>query len=162
MLKIVVLAGIAALCAITLDTSAQDLGSDYKTSVGVKFGWWEGGSLSVKHFVKENVAVEALLSFWQYGGEACGLYEFHGKIPNVDGLKWYVGGGGHVGVYNTDWAKNYPDRPGQVYLGPDGVLGIDYKFTGAPIDLSFAVHPRFDIPGGYFNVWGGLGVRFAF
>jgi hypothetical protein len=160
--KRVFLLGVLVCCALSTKLSAQSLDADYKTAVGVKFGWWESASLSVKHFIKDNTAIEGLLYFWQYGGEGCGLYEYHGAISTVTGLKWYVGGGGHFGVYNTDWAKHVPNSHSGTYLGPDAILGVDYKLTGAPIALSFDVQPRFDVPGGYISVWGGLGVRFAF
>lgn len=162
MKRIVVLAAIAACCALALPVAAQSSDQTYQNAIGVNFGWWSGGSLSLKHFIKDDVAIEARLSFWEYGGEACGLYEYYGDFGNVSGLRWYVGAGGHAGVYNHDWSKYYPNRQDGAYLGPDGVLGIDYKFEGAPIDVSFDIQPRFDFPGAYFNVWGGLGVRFAF
>lgn len=154
---------IAACCALALPTYAQtEDDATYRNAVGVTFGWWRGAALSLKHFVTDEVALEAKLSFWNYGGEVCGLFEYYGDFGTVPGLKWYAGGGAHIGVYNQDWAKYYPARSDGLYAGPDGILGIDYKFPTAPIDLSFDVEPRVDIPGAYFNVWGGLGVRFAF
>ncbi len=147
---------------LSLSASAQDVGSTYQTAVGVKFGWWDGLAVSVKHFISDNVALEAQASFYRYGGEGTGLYEYYGNIPSVEGLKWYAGVGGHLGSYNTTYAHNYESRSSGVYFGPDAILGVDYKFTGAPIDLSFDIQPRVDVPGPYFNLWGGLGVRFAF
>ena len=153
---------VVALSAIVLDSSAQSMGSDYQTAIGVKFGWWSGGAIDAKHFIKDNVAIEGELSLYRYGAEVNGLYEYYGNFSSVEGLKWYAGFGGHIGGYNNTYAHNYPNRSSGVFFGPDGVLGIDYKFTGAPINLSFDVQPLIDIPGSYFNVWGGLGVRFAF
>ncbi|TDX00975.1 hypothetical protein [Dinghuibacter silviterrae] len=157
---------LAACCTFAHPAAAQEAaqGGDqtYQNAVGVTFGWWNGASLSLKHFIKDDAAIEVRASFYQYGGELCGLYQFYGDFGNVAGLRWYAGGGAHAGAYNNRWTKNYPSRPDGVYLGPDGVLGVDYKFDSAPIDLSFDIQPRVDIPGGYFNVWGGLGVRFAF
>jgi hypothetical protein len=161
----ILLAAIAACCFFARPAAAQDdraADQTYQNAVGVTFGWWNGASLSVKHFFKDNEAIEARATFWQYGGELCGLFEYYGDFGNVSGLRWYVGGGGHAGGYNHQYAKYYPDRPDGAYFGADGVMGVDYKFDGAPIDLSFDVQPRVDVPGGYFNVWGGLGVRLAF
>lgn len=162
MRKILVLSLVAILCLGTLVSSAQSMNSDYQNAIGVKFGWWNGAAIDGKHFIKDNTAIEAEVSIFNYGAEVNGLYEWYGNFSSVEGLKWYVGGGGHVGGYNHTYAHNYPNRTSGVFFGPDGVLGVDYKFTGAPINLSFDVQPLFDVPGMYFNVWGGLGVRFAF
>lgn len=161
MKKYLVMAAVVFYASVTA-ASAQSTGPDYSTGVGVKFGWWNGAGISVKHFMNSNAALEGILSLWHYGGEICGLYEYHGDIAGAQGLKWYVGAGAHVGIYNNNYGEVYPARSTGVYLGPDGVLGLDYKITGAPIDLSLDIQPRIDIPGLYFYVWGGLGVRFAF
>lgn len=95
--KPVFLLGVLVCCALTTKLSAQSLDPDYKTAVGVKFGWWESASLSVKHFISDHTAIEGLVYFWQYGGEGCGLYEYHMAIPSVEGLKWYAGGEGISG-----------------------------------------------------------------
>ncbi len=48
----------AAILFGALQASAQNLGSDYKTSIGMKVF---PAALSAKHFVQENRAVEGLL-----------------------------------------------------------------------------------------------------
>jgi hypothetical protein len=162
MKRIVAPAILVACLAIARPTAAQSTDQTYKNAVGVTFGWWNGASVSVKHFFNENTVGEVRVSFWQYGGEVCGLYEHYEDFGTVPGLKWYAGVGGHGGSHNNGYAKYYPSRTDGLYAGPDGILGVDYKFSGAPIDVSFDVQPRLDIPGPYFSVWGGLGVRFAF
>jgi len=46
----------------------------------------------------------------------------------------------------------------------DGVLGLDYKISGAPINVSIDWQPSLNLIGHtYFEGgWGGLGVRFTF
>ena len=135
--------------------------SSYKTAVGIKV---YPGSITIKHFTKDNIAIEGLGYFWQYGFRLTGLYELHGNIPGAEGLKWYVGPGAHIGFYNNQWTRDYPDRTGGAALGVDGVLGLDYKIKGAPINISFDWQPSFNIIGYiYFEGgWGGLSVRYAF
>src|SRR4030095_4766619 len=82
---------------------SQSMGYDYRTALGVKVGWWGGGSISVKHFIRDQAALEVLLSFWRNGFNVAGLYEWHGDFANTNGLKWYVGGGGHIGFYNDKY-----------------------------------------------------------
>lgn len=153
---------IVAMIATTKMSQAQSLGSNYRTGLGVKLEYWEGGAISIKHFVKPSAALEGLISFWRYGTQFTGLYEFHGPITGAPGLKWYIGPGGHIGFWSDRWKNDYPDRSVGAYFGLDGVLGLDYKFRGAPINLSLDIQPGFDIPYGYFYVAGGLGIRFTF
>ena len=128
---------------------------EYKTALGVKF---YPGAVSLKHFVKPEAAVEGLGYFWNHGMRITGLYEFHHNINDVNGLKWYVGPGAHVGFYNN----KYYD--GGTFIGIDGVIGLDYKFKGAPINLSLDWQPSFEFGdgAGFSGNWGGLAIRYVF
>ena len=139
---------------------AQPTGSSYTTAVGVKI---YPGSISAKHFYQTNRAVEGLLYLWNYGMRVTGLYEIHGDFTTVDGLKWYIGPGAHIGFWNNNWREAYPSRQSGVAMGVDGVLGLDYKIKGAPINVSLDWQPSFNIIGySYFEgAWGGLGIRYT-
>lgn len=160
MRKALFLVSIVSFLAVN-KLSAQAMGSAYETAIGVKF--WPG-ALSIKHFTSDNTALEGLVNFWDHGFRLTGLYELHGDISGAPGLKWYVGPGAHIGWYNGGWYRDgdyYGD--GSLSLGVDGVLGVDYKISGAPIALSLDIQPFFELlDHPYFNVWGGLGVRYAF
>ena len=139
----------------------QNTGSDYKTALGVKV---YPGAVTVKHFLNNNAAVEGLGYVTTDGFRLTGLYELHYGLGDVEGLKWYVGGGGHAGIWSDSWKNKYPTREGGLAIGVDGVLGLDYKIKGAPLNLSFDWQPSFNIIGyNYFEGgWGGLGVRYTF
>jgi hypothetical protein len=129
--------------------------SSYTTAVGVKF---YPGAISVKHFVGDNKAVEGLAYFWNRGFRVTGLYEIHFDINDVAGLKWYIGPGAHVGFYGSKYG-------GGTSIGVDGVLGLDYKIQGAPINLSLDWQPSFEFANNYGNGftggWGGFGIRYT-
>lgn len=130
-------------------------GSTYRTALGVKV--WDGGGISFKHFVSGNNALELIGYFWNRGTRITGLYEIHGPISGARGLQWYIGPGAHIGFYNT--------RNGDgAFAGIDGVLGLDYKFNGAPINISLDWQPSFEFGDnrGFYSGWGGLGVRYTF
>lgn len=134
---------------------------EYRTALGVKF--WPGG-ITIKHFVRDNRAIEGIAYFWNHGFRFTGLYEIHGDINGAAGLKWYVGPGAHIGAYNHSWVRDghvYAD--GDMSLGIDGVLGLDYKFSDVPINLSLDIQPSFELLSHtYFSAWGGLAIRYTF
>ena len=150
-----------SVIAFTANAQKMALGSTYKTAIGVQF---YPGAISVKTFTQNNLALEGLLYFWDYGTRFTGLYEIHGDINGVDGLKYYIGPGAHVGFWNNTWKDHFPSRSDGFMFGVDGVIGLDYKISGAPINVSISWQPSFNFVGySYFEGgWGGLGIRYAF
>ncbi|HRH59866.1 MAG TPA: hypothetical protein PL045_04805 [Chitinophagaceae bacterium] len=146
---------------VSASTYSQNMSNNYKTALGVKV---YPGAISIKSFTQKNKALEGLAYFWNYGFRFTGLYEIHGDIDGAQGLKWYVGPGAHIGVWNTKWEDKYPDREKGVAIGIDGVLGLDYKVKGAPINVSLDWQPSFNFVGyNYFEGgWGGLAIRYTF
>jgi hypothetical protein len=69
--------------------------SSYQTALGVKV--WDGGGISLKHFINGNNALEGIAYFWRQGIRITGLYEIHGPISGATGLQWYIGPGAHLG-----------------------------------------------------------------
>ena len=119
--------------------------TSYKTALGVKV--WDGGGISLKHFFNSQNAGELIGYFWNAGFRLTGLYEIHGPISGAPGLKWYIGPGLHVGAYNHHHHHHDDDHwhDGHASVGIDGVLGLDYKFTNAPVNLSLDWKPELDI-----------------
>ena len=161
-MKKVIIATVALFLSVQF-ANAQAKGSSYKTALGVKF--YPGGAITVKHFVKSNAALEGLAYFWRDGMRITGLYEFHGNFSGAPGLKWYVGPGAHVGFWNDRyWRREYPGYRGSAIAGIDGVLGLDYKFNGAPINMSIDWQPSYEFGtnGGFYGNWGGIAIRYTF
>ena len=124
------------------DNFAQGLESDYKTAVGAKvfFGNGTSGGFNFKSFIKPDAAIEASFIFFE--GPIVGLdalYLFHGDINDAPGLKWYAGGGG-LFMFVTE--SGYSDNFGFA-LRP--VIGLDYKFKGAPISVAIDANPIFNL-----------------
>ena len=156
MKKIFLLAS-AMLFAVTF-LQAQHRGvtnSSYTNALGVKV--WDGAGISFKHFFNDNNAGELIGYFWSQGFRITGLFEIHGSISETGGLKWYIGPGVHIGFYNTKFGN-------ASFAGIDGVLGLDYKFKGAPINMSLDWQPSFEFGDnrGFVGSWGGLGIRYTF
>jgi hypothetical protein len=116
---------------------AQDGAPDYKLGLGIRFSNSSptlSNSVSVKYFFNEKNAVDALISFGGSRFGIGGLYEIHTPLNATAGLKWYYGAGGYVGFQDHD-----------TYLGPTGVIGLDYKFQNIPLNLSLDWKPELDI-----------------
>lgn len=151
-----------ALVIMTLGTQA--LAQDYQTGVGLRVGVSNG--LTVKHFLSDRAALEGILHTRWRGLVITGLYEVHQDIDELPGLRWFYGGGAHIGTWNGNrgnpsWGDN---RKGYTIFGIDGILGLDYKFNAAPINLSLDYKPAFNISSDV-GFWGdevALSIRFTF
>ena len=163
------------LTAATSSLRAQD----YRTGIGVRLGGITQG-LTVKHFVNSNGALEGILSFGRSSFLITGLYEWQKPINNAEGLSWLVGVGAHIGFYKYGYQyyyykyhghyygpyyayPYYDNGPSETIFGVDFILGLEYKFRGAPITLGLDVKPFFDITADNFFYWdGALTVRYVF
>lgn len=146
------------------EVKAQALGTSYQNAIGGRFGVANG--ITFKHFMNDRDALDFILNFRarrnHYSSfRLVGLYEIHAPIRNAAGLRWYYGIGGGIGSYTY---KDDSHRDSDVYLSVDGVLGLDYKFNGAPINIALDWKPSFDIsPNQGLDFEGvGLSIRFAF
>ena len=124
---------------------AQVSFGQYKTSLGVRLSNSQAmvnNSISLKHFLTESRAVEALFSF----GDPLALgalLELH-KPLGAEGLQWFYGGGGYLGFEKVyDPGRKVNDT--EVNFGAMGVLGLDYKFANAPLNLSIDWKPELNI-----------------
>lgn len=136
--------------------------AQYNNALGVRVGDYSG--LTFKTFLEQDDALDLMLGFRNTHSYSAvkftGLYEIHNPLNNtIPGLRWYYGGGMSIGGIEykaTD--KN------KLLFSADGVLGLDYKFDGAPINLSFdwkpalQVAPDTDFKAGQF----GLSIRIVF
>jgi len=141
MKKVISISLIVAIIGFTNTVSAQA----YKTAVGVRLSSSSAmvnNSITLKHFLNERSAIEALFSF----GDPLSLgalYEIH-KPFSTEGLQWFYGGGGYLGfvkTYNPNKDKNETD----VNVGAQGVIGLDYKFTNLPLNLSLDWKPELNL-----------------
>lgn len=146
---------------ILLAQTESQAQSTYKNAIGGRFG--EANGVTFKTFVNNQDALDFILNFQSRGNYSyfrlTGLYEIHKPFQNAAGLRYYYGAGATLGSRKD---KRYDDS--QLLAGIDGVLGLDYKFDGAPINLSLDWKPELVIaPDTDFEARGlGLSVRFTF
>jgi hypothetical protein len=99
-------------------------------------------SVSVKQFVSDKMAIEGLLSF----GDPLALgvlAEFH-KPLSAPGLQYFFGGGGYLGFIKT-YDPNKLRNETNVNIGAQGIVGLDYKFSNVPLNLTLDWKPELNI-----------------
>lgn len=145
---------IGSFLLISLLASSRAMAQDYKTGVGVRLSGWNSG-ITLKHFTGGDKALEGILALRHHSLVITGLYEKHTEFPNVQGLTWFYGGGAHVGFYNNGYdyyRENNKNESGSVIgVGLDFILGLDYKFKNAPVDISLDIKPYLDIVPGFYG-----------
>ena len=132
--KLFLLAACLTISGILLNQKV--MAQDYRLALGVRLSNnvpTLGSSISGKYFVTDKNAIEGLLAFGNRFGIGA-LLELHRPFQTVEGLSWYFGGGAYVGWEDSD-----------TYLGPTGVIGLDYKFPSVPVNLSLDWKPELDI-----------------
>lgn len=139
----------------------------YKTAIGLRFGGTEG--LTIKAAIKNNTAIEAIIGLYPYGMSLTGLYEKY-QSSGINKVQLYYGAGAHIGrnTYNNYYYKK--DRYYFAYrqentFGIDAIIGLEYKFSKAPIAISIDLKPGIN----FYNYGGpallidpGLGLKAAF
>ncbi len=136
--------GLVLLAATSVSNRLQ--AQDYKLAMGIRFSSASptlNNAVSVKYFMNETNAVEGLISFGNNRFGIGGLYEKHQLIGATPGFTWFYGGGGYLGFENKTDANKVEKHT--TFLGPTGIVGIDYKFQSAPINLSLDWKPELDI-----------------
>ena len=158
---IIVCVLIISITAIT----AQNVTPDYKTAIGFKS---LPGGITYKQFINKNGAIEGLMYFDKNVTRCTALYEFHYDIENIlEGLKWFIGPGVHVGRWTNSFKANNQKKSGlnTMGLGIDGIIGIDYKIDALPFDISVDWQPSVNLTSySYISsglTWGGVAFRYT-
>ncbi|WEK34758.1 MAG: hypothetical protein P0Y53_19910 [Candidatus Pseudobacter hemicellulosilyticus] len=120
---------------ITSLFSIRATAQDYRFALGLRLSNSTptlNSSVSGRYFITERSAVEGLVSFGSRFG-AGALLELYNDF-STPGLRWFYGGGIYVG---------FQDKVS--YVGPTGIIGLDYTFQEAPINISVDWKPELDI-----------------
>ena len=151
---------------LVLGLANQLSAQSYKSAIGARLGY--PVSLSYKQFISNQGAIELIAGYRGYAFyrwfNVGALYEHHmGEIKGLDGLNWYIGGGGSAYFFSFDDAF-IGDGGTSTSFALLGVIGLDYKFKNYPINLSLDWMPAFFLNGfgnGFDGGYGGLSVRYT-
>ena len=157
-----------AICLFALKPS-QATAQSYNTAIGIRLGYHYG--LSVKHFMKSNMALEGIFSTRGYGNKhwdhfgwnLTGLLKWQNQFATAKGLSWYAGIGAHIGRWHAaHYDKRWNDNAYHFVFGLDGVLGLEFAIPSTPIALSLDWKPAFDMVGGSHFIGDGFALTFRF
>ena len=152
---------------ITSAGFGQVNGPDYKAGIGLRFSgsYYDAISASFKLFVSEPSAFEfnAGARHFSYGRtnvSASAAYQYHFPIGNIEGFKWFVGGG--LTVLNSFADDDVYDEGFGLAVFPTG--GVEYKFN-FPLAVSADFRPSLYLANPYdedFNPNFGIAARWTF
>ena len=124
---------------------------DYNTGIGIRAGTSNG--LTVKHFTGTNSVLEGILATRWGGYNFTGLFQIYNQAFNTPRLNWFYGFGGHIGSYRGCEHRRFDDDEQHLLFGIDGIIGLEYNFTGIPFNISLDWKPSIDFSGGFYP-WG--------
>jgi hypothetical protein len=135
-MKIRIVLTISLVAIISIYSNAQP----YNTAIGLRLGPYYG--LTLKHNLSQSNALEGILSTTWNEFMLVGLYQVHRQAFDLPTMRWYFGGGAHVGAWG---GGRYVAGQTGFILGASGVLGIEYNFDDLPLNISLDWLPSFDL-----------------
>ncbi len=156
------------LIGLAFSAQSQDIS---KNALGLRLGSNDGfgGEISYQRGLSKNNRLELDLG-WRNSKDIgatklVGLYQWIWEIDR--GFNWYAGVGGGLGSWSYD--KGGVSENGTILLAA-GDIGIEYKFSEAPIQLSLDLRPEFYLNNSNSNKYRdqnfgpdiALGVRYCF
>ena len=149
-----------AICfcfALSQESKAQS----FDQAIGARLGY--PLSISYKKFISESDAIEAYAGTRGYVGyrwvNASVAYQRHAEL-GTPGLDWYWGVGASAFFYSFDFVSD----TGNLGLGAQGYLGLQYTFDEAPVNVSLDWVPTVFLTGylsGAGLGYGSLAVRYV-
>ncbi len=140
----------------SMSVSAQD----YNSAIGLRGGLVN--AVTYKFRINDFSAGEGIASFRYRGLNLIGLYTIQNdwEIEGVP-LQWYYGGGGHVGFSGNN--LNQEGFETGVFIGVDGVIGIEHTLADFPMNISLDYKPAINLIGNSRTTFDSfsLGIRYV-
>lgn len=161
---------IIVIVAVLLVTSGI-ANAQYNFAIGLRSGGTSGLTLKKNYGAS---AIEGIIGFWHDGLSLTALWEKNQMAFNEPGLNWVYGVGGHIAVYGNDFdghsGPSWYNHPhdvddGDLGLGIDGTVGLEYKIPQAPIAFGIDFKPYLEIitdGGVLFSIDPGIGIKVTF
>ena len=134
---------------------------DYHSGLGLRASVSPG--ISFKHFFTTNMAGEGILTVRWGGFNATGLAEWHLPVFDTEGFYFFYGGGAHLGVWDS--GKDYygsSDGSTSLFLGVDGIIGLEYAFQDIPLSIGLDWKPGMNIISDFGFFFDDLALSFRY
>lgn len=157
-MKKVLFIGLFGLFSVTL--CAQQ----YSTAIGLKGGAYGlgTGGVNLKHFLSSGLALDATVGGGANHLSLNALFQWQSSTGLTDGLDWYFGVGGTLGI--TRFTSAHPvwgKQTSGTYLLGNGVIGLEYIIPDLPINIALETGPYIGVLNAPMFGWGGaLAVRY--
>lgn len=163
---------VAFVTMSALPTVNAQSGGDYKNGIGLRAGggYYDLIAASYKTFITTPGAIELNLGMRPYSAyynwvnlSFSASYQHHFPIGNIEGFRWFVGGG--LTAFNS-FSSNHDHRGFGLGIFPTG--GVDYKFGNIPLNVSADIRPTislvepYDYYGRFYAGNVGASVRYTF
>ena len=160
------------LLAFAFHCNAQKYKPFYRTAVGARAGSTVTTcGITVKTFIAEQSALEAIVGYYKNGISATALFEQHHRLFGRNEFQFYYGGGAHFNSSSEyqNWiliegrVRSY-EKAANSY-GFDAICGIEYKFLNLPLAFSLDLKPAIEFNKFKSYTLGidqGLGVKLSF
>jgi hypothetical protein len=112
----------------------------YNTAIGLRLGPHYG--ITAKHHLTSQNALEGILTAGWNHFQLVGLYQVHNQAFQMETMRWYYGGGAHIGSWQ---GGRYLNQRNGFLLGASGILGLEYNFLDLPLNISLDWLPQIDI-----------------
>lgn len=144
----------------------------YNFAVGLRAGSTASTcGLTLKAFVANNSAIEAIVGYYKNGISSTVLFEQHTTLFRREEFQFYFGGGAHYN--NSTEYQNWIIIEGRVKsyekvrnsYGFDAVFGIEYKLLSLPLAFSLDLKPAIElnkVKSFSLGIDQGIGVKLAF
>ena len=150
-----------AMLSVSISASSQQ----YTTAIGIKADASTIdvalAEISIKHFFSDRNALEINLGAGRYFLWSQLLFHRNNRL--LGDIEWYWGAGVDGGYWYTGNIRGAgTNSRNGIWLGLDGVLGIEYTFNYIPINLALDTGPTFRLVPGLKPGWMfGLSVRYG-
>ena len=130
----------------------------YGSAVGLRLG--DASGITGKVLLGNKTYLEAILTTRWGGINITALAEISQNLHDTPGLAWYYGFGANIGFWED---PDEQPKETDLFIGIDGIVGMEYTFETIPINLSIDWKPYFNIitHPGFIAEEFALSVRYA-
>ena len=132
--------GLILLFLVFIKSSSFAQLTGYKSAAGFRLG--NSSGITGKIGFGNKMALEGILTTRWSGINFTALVEIVNPLVDTPGLGWYYGGGAHLGFWDD---PGNAEKNTQLFIGVDGIVGMEYTFSDIPLNLSLDWKPMFNI-----------------